>query len=94
MLLYADTSHRQNDELGLLDEDQSMDVDDEIQGTEAPDSVRSQASAPAVLDSSILPREVFVMLGTGWFGGLILRQSEHGTVARNYRGDPDTVMGS
>ena len=44
MSLCADTSHDQNDELTLLNEDDSMDPDDEIHGMEIQDGFRIQAS--------------------------------------------------
>ena len=86
MPLCADTSHDQNDELALLDEDDSMDSDDEIHGMEIQDSFRIQASTPAAPDSSLLQRGVLVRLGMGWFGGLITRQSQQRTRHRyDYR---------
>ena len=63
----------------LLDEDDSMDSDDEIQAMEIPDGFRIQASTPAALDSSLLQRGVLVRLGMGWFGGMITRQSQERT---------------
>lgn len=54
VLLTADTSHGQSDELGLMGEDDIiMDVEDGIQGMEIPDLFRVQVSAPAVLDSFV-----------------------------------------
>ena len=48
------TSHDQNNELSLLNEDGSMDQDDEIHGMEIPDGFCIQVSTPAALDSSLL----------------------------------------
>ena len=50
MPLFTDTSHDQNDELTLLDEDDSMDPDDMINGIEIPDGFLVQASTLAALD--------------------------------------------
>ena len=79
MPVCADTPVNQNDELALLDEDDSVDPEDEIRGMEIPDGFGVQASKPAALDSSLLQRGVFVRLGMGWFGGLIIRQSQERT---------------
>ena len=79
MLLYPDAPLNQDDELALLDEDDSMDPEDEIHGMEIPDGYRLQASKPAALDSSLLQRGVLVRLGMGWFGGSITRQSQERT---------------
>ena len=62
-----------------MDDDDSMESDDEIHGMEIPDGFRIQASTPAALDSSLLQRGVLVRLGMGWFGGLITRQSQERT---------------
>ncbi|CAB1106728.1 unnamed protein product [Ectocarpus sp. CCAP 1310/34] len=71
-------SQSQTDELALLDEDDSMDPDDpedETQGMEIPAGFRLQEPTPAALDRLLLQRGVFVRLGMGWFGGLIIQQS-------------------
>ena len=79
MPLYPDVPLNQDDELALLDEDDSMDREGEIHGMEIPDGYRLQASKPAALDSSLLQRGVLVRLGMGWFGGSITRQSQERT---------------
>lgn len=77
MPVCADMPVNQNDELALLDEDDSVDPEDEIQGTDIPYGFRVQAYKPAALDSSLLQRGVFVRLGMGWFGGLITGHLQH-----------------
>ncbi|CAN0237471.1 unnamed protein product, partial [Ectocarpus sp. 6 AP-2014] len=74
-----DTARGQNDELGLLDEDDTMDPAHEIHGMQIPDSFRLQEATPGVLDNSLLQRGVLVKLSLGWFGGLITRQSQERT---------------
>lgn len=75
----SDTPDNQNDELALLDEDDSVNPDEEMQGMEIPDGYGAQASRTAALDSSLLQRGVLVRLGMRWFGGLITRQSQECT---------------
>ena len=80
--LFADTSQPQTDELALLDEDDSIDPDDpedETQEMNIPAGFRIQESKPDVLDRLLLQRGVFVRLGMGWFGGLIIQQSQQRT---------------
>ena len=79
MPLYPDAPLNPDDELALLDEDDSMDPEDEIHGLEIPDGYRLQASKSAALDSSLLQRGVLVRLGMGWFGRSITRQSQERT---------------
>ncbi|CAM9368655.1 unnamed protein product [Sphacelaria rigidula] len=79
MPLVADIPSGQIDELSLVDDDDSMDSEDEIHGMEIPDGFRIQVSPPAALGSSILQRGVLVRLGMGWFGELITRQSQERT---------------
>ncbi|CAM9312583.1 unnamed protein product [Pylaiella littoralis] len=64
-----ETARDQMDELSLVDDDDSMESDDEIHGMEIPDGFRIQASTPAALDSSLLQRGVLVRLGMGGLGG-------------------------
>ena len=49
MSFCGDTSHDQNDELTLLNEDDNMDPDDEIHGMEIQDGFRIQASLRPLL---------------------------------------------
>ena len=79
MPLYPDALLNQDDELALLDKDDSMDPEDEIHGMEIPYGYRLQASKPAALDSSLLQRGVLVRLGMGWFGRSITRQYQERT---------------
>lgn len=74
--LYPGAPQNQDDELALLDDDDSMDPEDEKQCMEIPDGYRLQASKPADLGSFLLQRGVLVRLGMRWFGGLITRQSQ------------------
>ncbi|CAB1111412.1 unnamed protein product [Ectocarpus sp. CCAP 1310/34] len=67
------------DELSHVDDDDSMESDDEIRAMEIPDGFRIQASTPAALDNLLLQRGLLVRLGMGWFGGLITRQSQERT---------------
>ncbi|CAB1116905.1 unnamed protein product [Ectocarpus sp. CCAP 1310/34] len=76
------TSQTQTDELALLDDDDSMDPqdpEDETQGMEIPTGVRIQEVKPVALDRLLLRRGVFVRLWMGWFGGLIIQQSQQDT---------------
>ena len=79
MPLYPDAPLNQDDELALLDEDDSMDPEDEVHGMEIPGGYRLQASKPAALDSSLLQRGVLVRLDMGWFRRSITRQSQERT---------------
>ena len=56
-----------------------MSPDDEAIGMVVPDEFRLQESRPAALDNSLVKRGVLVRLSTGWFGGLITRQSQERT---------------
>ena len=86
MPLNPDAPLNQDDELALLDEDDSMDPEDEIHGMEIPDGYHLQASKPAALDSSLLQGGVLIRLGMGWLGGTITRQSQERTRHRyDYR---------
>ncbi|CAB1107559.1 unnamed protein product [Ectocarpus sp. CCAP 1310/34] len=79
----GDTSQTQTDELiALLDDDDSMDPqdpEDETQGMEIPTGFRIQEVKPVALDRLLLRRGVLVGLGIGWFGGLIIQQSQQDT---------------
>ena len=79
MPLYPHAPLNQDDELALLDEDDSMDPEDEVHGMKIPDGYRLQVSKPAALDSSLLQRGVLVRLGMRWFGRAITRQSQERT---------------
>ncbi|CAB1107234.1 unnamed protein product [Ectocarpus sp. CCAP 1310/34] len=74
-----ETASGQMDELRLVDDDDSMESDNEIHAMEIPDGFRIQASTPAALDSSLLQRGLLVRLGMGWLGGIITRQSQERT---------------
>ncbi|CAB1112233.1 unnamed protein product [Ectocarpus sp. CCAP 1310/34] len=76
---YRATASGQMNELSLVDDDDSMESDDEILAMEIPDGFRIQASTPAALDSSSPQRGVLVRLGMGWFGRVITRQSQERT---------------
>ncbi|CAB1117664.1 unnamed protein product [Ectocarpus sp. CCAP 1310/34] len=77
------TSQTQTDELALLDDDDSMDPqdpEDETQRMEVPTGFRIQEVTPVALDRLLLRRGVLVFrLGMGWFGGLIIQQSQPDT---------------
>ncbi|CAB1103214.1 unnamed protein product [Ectocarpus sp. CCAP 1310/34] len=76
------TSQTQTDELALLNVDDSMDPqdpEDETQGMEIPTGFRIQEVKPVALDRLLLRRGVLVRLGMGWFGGLIIQQSQPDT---------------
>ncbi|CAB1096151.1 unnamed protein product [Ectocarpus sp. CCAP 1310/34] len=76
------TSQTQTDELALLDDDDSMDPqdpEDETQGMEIPTGFRIQEVKPVALDRLLFRRGVLVRLGMGWFGGLIIQQSQQDT---------------
>ena len=67
MTLCADTSHDQNDELTLLDEDDSMDLDDETHGMVIQDGFGIEASLrPLFLTVSYCSVEY--SLGWVWVG--------------------------
>ncbi|CAB1105285.1 unnamed protein product [Ectocarpus sp. CCAP 1310/34] len=73
------TSQTQTDDLALLDDDDSMDPqdpEDETQGMEIPTGFHIQEVEPVALDRLLLRRGVFVRLGIGWFGRLIIQQSQ------------------
>ncbi|CAB1118460.1 unnamed protein product [Ectocarpus sp. CCAP 1310/34] len=82
--LSADTARGQNDELSLLDEDDTMGPADEILGMEVPDGFSLQEATAAALDNSLLQRLVLVSLSIDWFAGLITRQSQQRTRQPDY----------
>ncbi|CAB1117222.1 unnamed protein product [Ectocarpus sp. CCAP 1310/34] len=76
---FKHTARGQNDELSLLDKDDTMDAVDEIHGMEVLDGFRLQEATPPALDNSLLQRVVLFSLSIDWFSGLITRRSQQGT---------------
>ncbi|CAN0312941.1 unnamed protein product [Ectocarpus sp. 4 AP-2014] len=59
----------QIDEVSFVDDENSLDAEDEIHGMEIPDGFRIQTSTPVALDSALLQRGVLVWLGMGCLVG-------------------------
>ena len=75
----ADTARGQNEELSLLDEDDTMHPADEIHGMEIPDGFCLQEATPAALDISLLQRGVLSKAGPR-----LVRWADHSAVSGAY----------